>query len=294
MSGPVYLKAIPRSGGTLFITLLDAHPEIATSYEIYEKGLTGDNGKPLSIQSILDCLEDFRRDAADDSQWIKRLPDASLRSFLFRARRGGLCVDEVIEELTALGSNASFNSNGNRLDFIDALMQRKMRKMGKKLWGGKTQTDLSVLHDRHPDACFFIMVRDIRDVYASMSNRGSFSYTPKQAAELWKERILDFRKFVSERQPKAMEVCYEKLATEPESVLAKACQLIGVRYSSEMLSFHQKEMTLFKNPHGHLSSQQLQQGLNRQSIGRWKNDLKAGEVDSIMAVAGDLINESIE
>ncbi|MDA8660022.1 sulfotransferase [Luminiphilus sp.] len=294
MSGPVYLKAIPRSGGTLFITLLDAHPEIATSYEIYEKGLTGDNGKPLSIQSILGCLEDSKHDAADDSNWIKRLPYANLRAFLYRARRGGLCVEEIIEELNSLSRHASFDSNGTRLEFIDALMQRKMQKQGKRLWGGKTQADLYKLHDRHPDACFFIMVRDVRDVYASMANRGIFGYTPKQAADFWKKTILDFRKFVSERKPNAMEISYEKLATEPESILTKACERIGVGYSSEMLSFHQKEMTLFKNPHGHLSSQQLQQPLNRQSIGRWRNDLKAGEVDSIMAVAGDLINESIK
>jgi hypothetical protein len=294
MSGPVYLKASPRSGGTLFITLLDAHPEIATSYEIYEQGLMGDNGIPLSVQETLCWLEGSKHDMAEDSQWIKRLPDVSLRTFLFRARRGGLCVDEIIDELNALNGDASFGSNGIRLKFIDALMQRKMKKMGKKLWGGKTQADLYKLHDRHPDGCFFIMVRDVRDVYASMCNRGSFGFAPKQAAELWKKQILDFRKFVSERRPNAMEVRYEKLATEPESVLKKVCQLIGVDYSLEMLSFHQKEMTLFKNPHGHLSSKQLQEGLNQQSIGRWKTDLKTSDVDEIMTVAGDLTNESLK
>lgn len=290
MNGPVYLRAIPRSGGTLFVTLLDAHPKIAMSYEVYEDRLFSDCGTPLSSDCILRWLERAGPFARNDVDWIKQLPDSNLCTFLFRARRGGLTVDEVISILREFhGVGASFDDNGSRLRFIDQLMQCKSRKVGKEFWGGKTQAPLYTLHAQHPDACFFIMVRDIRDVYASMLSKGSFTYTAEEAAEVWKQRIQGFRDFVSSRKPRAMEIRYEQLAKKPEYVLESACEVIGVEYSSEMLSYHKRQMTLFENPHGHLSSQQLQEGINDRSIGRWKSELTQSDIDSIMAVAGDLV-----
>jgi len=200
-------------------------------------------------------------------------------------------VTEIMDELKSLAkNNVSFDTSTGRLDFIDALMKRKMHKEGKNYWGGKTQADLYELHKRHPDACFFIMVRDIRDVFASMCNTGSFAFTAEEAAALWKKRILDFREFVSRCKPKGMEICYQELVSKPETVLSKACQLIGLEYNSDMLSYHKKNLTLFQNPHGHLSSEQLKEGLNTQSVGRWKKDLEDRDLDSIMAIAGELVD----
>ena len=291
-SGPVFLKAIPRSGGTLFVTLMDAHPQVSMSYEIYEDRLFDGDGNPLSIVKVIDWLDQHKNNSKDDIQWIKNLPDNNLRVFLFRARRGGLIVAEMLEALKDIVQRKkSFLTSTGRLDFIEELMQKKAQKAGKTIWGGKTQANLYDLHERHPDACFFIMRRDVRDMFASMLNKGSFTYTAKEAAELWKERILEFQNFVATRKPKAMEVCYESLAREPETVLPEICRLIGVEYDPAMLDFHNKDLTLFKSPHGHLSSEQLKQGLNTSSIGRWKNDLSARDVDTIMSIAGDLIDE---
>jgi hypothetical protein len=289
---PIFLRAIPRSGGTLLATLFDAHQDIAMSYEIYENYLSDKHGNPLEPQQILGWFEHIVSNSKDDVQWIKQLPDNNLRVFLFRARRGGLSVIEILEILkNFVGTGNSFETSAGRLYFIEALMQKKAQKYGKSVWGGKTQADLYKLHDRHPDACFFIMRRDPRDMYASMQNKGSFKYTATEAAILWKERILEFRKFVASCSPKAMEVCYEDLATRPEDVLTKICRLLEIEYDPAMLDFHKQDLTLFKNPHGHLSSEQLKQGLNTQSIGRWKTDLGVEDADIIMAIAGDLIDE---
>ena len=288
--GPVYLKAIPRSGGTLFVTMLDAHPSIAMSYEIYEANLFADSGEELNAVDAIRLLEAHR--CSDDTQWIRGLPESNFRTFLFRARRAGLSVSEILNELIAfVEKGGDFVDGPGRLDFIESLMCRKALNTNKGVWGGKTQADLYQLHDRNPNAAFFIMVRDIRDVFASMSSKGSFRYTAKDAAELWKTRILEFREFVSRRSPRAMEIRYEHLASEPETLLGDVCQLLGVDYSSEMLRFHEKEMTIFKNPHGHLSNEQIQKGLNIHSIGRWRNDLLDPDLRVIESIAGDLLDE---
>lgn len=289
---PVFIKAIPRSGGTLFTTMLDAHREIAMSYEIYEDNLFGKSGIPLTVDQVLNWLEEAKPDMNDDLQWIKQLPDNNLRVFLYRARRGGLEMTEIMDILKSIeDKDTAFETSTGRLSFIEALMQKKAQKQGKTIWGGKTQADLYELHDRHPDACFCIMRRDPRDMFASMQNRGSFTYTARQAAELWRERILEFRRFIVQHNPKAMEICYEDLARDPGTVLTEACRLIGTKYDPGMLDFHKQDMTLFKNPHGHLSNEQLQKGLNTKSIGRWKTDLSAEDADAIMAIAGDMIDE---
>ena len=289
-NNPVFLKAIPRSGGTLLITMLDAHPEIAMSYEIYEENLFSEKENPLSIDDVLAWLEQAEANVSDDVGWIKKLPDNNLRVFLLRAMRGGLGVGEIVDELRCFhAGNGSFDTSSKRLDFIEALMKRKIRKYGKKVWGGKTQADLYELHKRHPDACFFIMIRDIRDVFASMRNTGNFKYSAEEAASLWKRRILDFREFATRQKAKTMEICYEKMVREPAAVLKVACQLIGVEYSHEMLEYHEKDMTLFRNPHGHLSYKQLKKGLNTASLGRWEKDLNSKDIKILQTIASDLI-----
>lgn len=288
--GPVYLKAIPRSGGTLFVTMLDAHPSIAMSYEIYEANLFAEGGAALNACVLINQLEKNKH--IDDVLWIKSLEDINFRTFLFRARRAGLSVSEILNELKSFyNRGGSLNVSSGRLDFIESLMLRKALNINKDVWGGKTQANLYQLHDRNPKAVFLIMVRDIRDVFASMSSKGSFKYSAREAAELWKTRILKFREFVSQRSPKAMEIRYEHLVRAPETVLKEVCQLVGVDYSSEMLRFNEREMTIFKNPHGHLSSEQIQKGLNTHSIDRWKNDLSDSDLCEIYSIVGDLLDE---
>lgn len=294
-SMPVFLRAIPRSGGTLLVTMLDAHPEIAMSYEIYEENLFDEQHRPLLLDEIINWLDHTKENNRNDVDWIKRLPIDNFRVFLLRARRGGLSVTEILNILKHHAcSNGSFQTSKDRLNFIDELMKKKMKKADKSIWGGKTQSNLYELHERYPNACFLIMNRDIRDVFASMLNNGSFTYTAEDAANLWKQRILDFREFIACCKAKGMEICYEELARSPESVLSKVCRLIGVSYDPCMLGFHEKTMTLFQNPHGHLSCEQLKKGLNTQSIGRWKNELSVGDLNSIRSVTGGLVNADAE
>ena len=291
MGAPVYVKAIPRTGGTLLTTMLDAHPEVAMSYEIYSNRLACETGEGLTPTGWAEILERVMETRNGEVARIKEIGDKNLRTFCFRARRGGIELQEIIDELGRLETRTVPGRDSDwRHDLIDALMRRKAIKEGKRTWGGKTQTDLYSLHDRYPDATFLIMLRDVRDMYASMINRGSFRYTAREAATRWYEEILAFREFVRTRCPNAMEIDYQELVRTPAAVLDRICQLIGIEYSIEMIDYPANARTLFRNPHGHLSSEQLQKGLSAESIGRWKTDLSNRDVTEIMSIAGDLID----
>ncbi len=288
-SSPILLKAFPRSGGTLFITLLDAHPEIAMSYEIYESNLSDSDTIPLNPSFSLDMLS--RDIHGDDIDRVKSVSEPHFRTFLFRAIRAGLCVDDICSVLDAfVSSGKSFSSSPERLVFIDLLMQAKSQQLKKALWGGKTQSDLLVLQDLHSDPVFFIMRRDFRDVYASMILKGNFKYSPSEAATLWVNNFRQFREFASFSSAKTMEIVYEDLALNPEIVLKDVCDLIGVQFSEAMLSFHTKNMALFRNPFGHLSCDQLKAGINSSSIGKWKSILNPAQIAEIEEICGDLID----
>lgn len=289
---PVFLRPVGRSGGTLFVTMLDAHPEIAMSYEIYEDRLIKTNGSPMIASEIVDELNNSRPTDGDQDTWIKSLKDKNLQVFMWRARRAGLDVQHILEQVGLLNDeNRKLDTLDGRLELIEKLMICKMQLLGKTIWGGKAAVDPRALHKRNPKAKFFIMVRDGRDILASRLNTGNFQTDPSAVAKEWVSMVSDFRDFALVPGVNATEISYEKLVYQPEQVLAEVCEIIGVEYSPKMLSFHEQDMALFRNPYGHLSHQQIAKGLNANTIGRWKRGLTAKQVDEFCEVAGDLLED---
>ena len=288
---PVFLIPMGRTGGSLFVTILDAHRDLAMSYEIYQDRLFSDAGEPIDASWAVSALHAARDE--DHKRWVKNIPDKNFRTFVARARRAGVEIDELLSELDDFfRSGGRFDDQAGRLDFIDRLMIYKMRKVEKRYWGGKAaRVDPRALHARHPDATFFCMIRDGRDVLASQLSTGNFQTNPAKCAQEWRDHILGFRAFRDERDARAMEVRYERLVHEPEAVLRSVCRFVGVDYDPGMLSYHEQDLTLFRNPHGHLSHRQIALGLNPGSIGRWQRDLSAGDVEAFTAVNADLLGE---
>ena len=72
-SEPIFVRRMSRSGGALMCTLLDAHGDIAMSYELY----------PALVETGSDV--DLRSFAAECA------PTAHFSTFVARSQRGGLC-----------------------------------------------------------------------------------------------------------------------------------------------------------------------------------------------------------
>jgi len=275
----------------MFVTMLDAHPQIAMSYEIYQDRLFRDEGEPIEPAWAIKILQQTKN--ANGNRWVKQIPDKNFKTFVARARRANVDVDEMLNELEKFYQEGrNFKTLDGRLDFIERLMVHKMRKIGKHFWGGKLATvDPIELHYRHPKAHFFAMIRDGRDVLASQLNVGNFKTNAQKCAREWRDGILDFRKFMKKQGVRAMMIGYEALVEKPEDTMKDVCEFIGVEYNPSILHFHEMEMDLFKNPHGHLSHLQIKEGLNANSIGRWKRDLSEEEIGRFCEIGGDLLIE---
>ena len=50
---PIFVRGLSRSGGTLMVTILDAHPDLAMSYELYPSLLEPDgSGMDMNMRRL--------------------------------------------------------------------------------------------------------------------------------------------------------------------------------------------------------------------------------------------------
>lgn len=291
MNGPILIRALGRTGGTLLNTIIDAHPDVAMSYEIYQDRLVPRDGDAFTTDRALVLLTEARDD--DPVRWVRGIAEPNLKTFAARARRGAIEPDELIRQMEAhAAEGGTLATLDGRLDLIERLMRRRAALEGATRWGGKfARVDADTLHRRHPDAVFLAMVRDGRDVLASQLTVGNFNATPESVATDWVAMVTGFRRFIDREGVTGAEVPYEALVADPARVLRGICQLAGITFDSRMVAYESQSPALFDAPHGHLSHQQLQKGLNADSIGRWRRELTADQVDAFTRIAGTTLDQ---
>jgi len=270
----------------LLATMLNAHPEVSMGYEIYPDLLIGADGNPFLSTELIQRLDNSR--TADNEQWVKSLEIDNFRTFASRARRSGLEPQTLIDILIQFDSEGnSLELISGRMDFIEALLNRQAYEVNKPFVGGKMRVDPEILFARHPEALYFMMLRDGRDVLDSRLRVGKFKTTPESCAIEWSEDIVGFENFLKKTGAKGCLVPYEKLVENPEKVLFLIMEMAGLEFHPQMVDFANATQPLFNSSHGHLSSKQLSEGLSTTSIGRWKNGLSSQQLEEFMSVAAD-------
>ena len=54
---PTFVRGMSRSGGTLMATVIDAHPDVAMSYELYPQLLELDDGTADRLRELADAFD---------------------------------------------------------------------------------------------------------------------------------------------------------------------------------------------------------------------------------------------
>lgn len=132
-----------------------------------------------------------------------------------------------------------------------------------------------------PRARFIIMVRDGRDVTASIGRREAGNF--KAGLDRW---TLDTGLAARERNsPDVFIQSYEDLVADPEGAIRRICEFLGVAYAPEMLRYHEQPRLWYGkksiektsgvgNEHSHLRNWQVNQPLY-DGRGRWQAELPA-------------------
>lgn len=260
-SGPIFIVGAPRSGTTLLRAMLNRHPRIGLSDETYffyyvylRKKAFGD----------LADLENRKRLIASygATQRMERLK-------LDQAR--------LNERLLAEGTGYP--------EFFATILRFYAESQGKVRYGEKTPHHawyVKTLLDWYPEGRVIHLVRDPRDVCASLFNVPWGRKTATANAELWVSLSLAAEQ--GQGNPRFRRVRYEDVVADPERAMHEVCEFIGEDYDAAMLSTAKvstADKPWFTRSH---------EALSKDRTGSWQGQLAARDVQLIESVAGPLMD----
>lgn len=154
---------------------------------------------------------------------------------------------------------------------------------GKNRVAEKTSGNLFYFRELHalfPDALLIHVIRDGRDVAASLLGRGwtdgagrplPYTRDARHGAKLWGDMVRAGRAAGQDCGERYVEVHYEELVRAPERVLRGLCERIGEPWHPDMLSFQRQKLRLVGTERD--SAAALRSPLHARSIGRWRRDI---------------------
>jgi len=217
-----FVVGVGRSGTTLLRMMLDAHPELAI---------------PPETHFVLPIIQASGR--------IRFSPSTAARSIVGDERRRwndfGLEEADLLARFEAL---EPFNTT----DALRGFYLLYAEKHGKPRWGDKTPDyvrKMKKVQKTLPEARFIHVIRDGRDAGLSQNTRvikrGKEPVPAREMARRWRKRLIKARQDAAEiDDDDYLEVRYEDLIDDTDSVLRRVCELIELDYDPVMLDYHER------------------------------------------------------
>jgi len=251
------------------------------SYELYHHLLTDGDAQPVEPAIVLEALT-----ASEDlSKVAATIPIRNVKTFVTRCARGGLDRSDLEELFGGLRTAGDLAERRDRLRFIGRCAERAMERKAKQRWGLKCSNHFEDYLEVWPEAKFLNLLRDGRDVLASQLKLGTFNTTPQKLGQRWSNVHRRFRRFCERNPDRGRFVKYERLVSDPENETRQICDFLGLDYTEQMLSFHRKDLSIFKA--SHLSMERISKPIDATQVGRWKQELDSSQVDGFFQTAGE-------
>jgi hypothetical protein len=185
-------------------------------------------------------------------------------------------------------------------DLMSQLLEPLRLRAGKPRRAEKSPNNVFIfphLHALFPDAAFVHMLRDGRDVVASLlgmdwrtADGTPLDYTrdARLAARYWSQAVRAGRGFAA-RTPSARycEVRYEQLVEAPETSMRQVLAALGEPWEPAVLDFHGVSRSLADES----SAAAVTRPLNNPRTGRWEQDLSAADQVAVHEEVGTLLIE---
>ena len=293
---PIFIVGVGRSGTTLLVNLMGAHPLLAPIYEtpFIRKVIRHCEKASLRSTSPLYRISPtlFRRTFFKESQKLRNrlfnsvahLPDPSTVKQEYESFPFGLahCIlytpEEMLREadvwLDELMSAQLSQERvyGSAREFIDRLFSIHCSRLNKPAWINKTPALLQYLDhlsELYPSARCIHIVRDGRDAAASLLSLPWGSKTVGAAARHWKSHILDGRRRVRSTKMRYTEIRYEDLIEAPTATLQRLLTFLELSADSTQLL---ESIPVYNSRLGH-----------------WRKQFSADECKIFVREAGDLL-----
>lgn len=209
---PFFIVGCPRSGTTLLSLMIDAHPRLAVppeSHFIIPLAPRRRLGRMVRVATVEDILPFLTA-----REWD--VDHAAVRA--------------AVEE----ADSPSYP------ELVSAVFSTYAATHGKRRWGDKTPRyvdHVGTLAELFPNARFIHLIRDGREVAASLADR---RWGPRDAvlgAFIWRRSIRRARRDGRPLGERYMELRLEDLIAEPEPRLNEICAFLGEKFSPEMLRY---------------------------------------------------------
>jgi hypothetical protein len=215
-----FVVGVGRSGTTLLRMMLDTHPELAIPPESHFLNPFIQASGRLRFNAKVAC-----RTIVNDER--RRWNDFGL---------------EEAELLARLEAIEPFNT----ADALRAFFELYADKHGKPRWGDKTPDyvrKMKKIQKTLPEARFIHVIRDGRDAGLSQNSRvvkrGKEPVPPRELARRWRKRIIKAQEDSAEIEH-YIEVRYEDLVADTETVLRRVCEHIEIDYDPVMLRYYER------------------------------------------------------
>jgi hypothetical protein len=246
----------------LLRAMLDTHPELAIPPEShFLAAVVRDDLTPEQFLSLLERHERF-------AKW-----------------------DLPIEEVSQAFEQAGVIDPPSA---VRALYSTYARARGKPRWGDKTPgyvRQIAGLSGLLPEAKFIHIIRDGRDVAASWFETPFAPGSVEDAAERWRRYVRmgrhDGRTLGETRY---LEVRYEVLVTEPETVLRSICSFIELDFDTAMLDHTDRADDIIESARNPALHTRLRRPPTP-GLRDWRKELEPDVVRRFEAIAGDLLEE---
>ncbi|HEX5228619.1 MAG TPA: sulfotransferase [Bryobacteraceae bacterium] len=252
---PVFIVGAPRSGTTLLRNILTRHSNLAICGEtrfyidIYRRRwIFGDLANPRNRRRLVEQYLAIRR------------------------------IQQFTADLDVLKDKLLRDAVSYR-DMLQAILDHHAVSQGKGRAGEKTPHHAlctEMFAEWFPDAAIIHLVRDPRDVVASLEDMPWAPRSVVSNALLW--RLFNRAAGRSFHRPGYLLVHYEALASDPESELQRICRHLGEEYEPSMLAQTEPTGDSYswpKSAHGPVTG-------SRQN--RWRTQLSEADVALIESI----------
>jgi hypothetical protein len=276
---------VSRSGTTLLSAVLDAHSRICMGFEMLFPAFSG-------VDYILENLQEVRADKVDlrrAGSLIRKRGMKDLGKWISRCHRLGLQYESLV---FALNNHLETHGNSlkhleNRLLLIKRVLDVPEVRNGASHVGFKvTDNDFNVYLKLYPNATFVYILRDPRDVYASLKG-ADFDVTLETSNRRWMLGLESFRMFQEKHPERCQIVRYEDIVDNPGAVIAPVLTMAGLEMEEGMLEFQRSKIRILDSTHP--NAENLKKGFFDSSVGRYLRDLPTEDILNICVACGDLM-----
>src|SRR3954471_8695447 len=262
---PVFVVGCPRSGTTLFRTMLSAHRSIAI---------------PPETRYLMGMY--WRRSRIGD-----------LRQREVRARLASAIVDDPETRFRVLGLDGEqvkteITDGPPTLGSAFGIVFRDYAQLfDKPRWGDKRPAYYAFMDELDhlfPDAQFIHLIRDPRACVESLKRQEWYPDEAAPCVAAWVHAVRSASKSGRKLGPQRyLEVIYEQLVSEPEKVSRQICDFLDEPFDEQMCK---PELIADKvNPAHYQQRGQIQQGVNTATVEAWATRLPPEEIALVDRVA---------